>query len=162
MRVREELQKRIEKKEQEIAMLQIQQREASAYLQALQDMLKILPRDGINDGGATELLRPGSAMWKARVAIQKAGTPLHINELLKALGKSSDKKSRVSLSGSIAGYARKGEVFVKTAPNTFGLIELGHRTPASIDIPDKFGETEDEPELSKLEEEIDRLGIDNN
>jgi hypothetical protein len=157
MRVREELQKRIEKKEQEIAMLQIQLREASAYLQALQDTLKLLPRDGINDGGATELLRPGSAMWKAREAIQKAGAPLHINELLKALGKSSDKKSRVSLSGSIAGYARKGEVFVKTAPNTFGLIELGHRQHASIEIPDSFGETEDNPELSKLEDGIDRL-----
>ena len=158
MRVREELQKRIEKKEQEISQLHIQLRESSAYLQALQDTIKLLPRDGTNNGGANELLRPGSAMWKAREAIKKTGNPMHINDILKAMGKPLEKKHRVSLSGSISGYVRKGEIFVRTAPNTFGLMELGHRPLMSASIPERFGEMEefDTKELDDLEAEINK------
>lgn len=139
MRIREELQKRVEKKQQEISQLEIQLKEAMAYLQALQDTLKLLPREGINQGAATDLLRAGSTVWKARDAIKKAAEPLHINNILKAIGKPIDKRNRLSLSGSIAGYVRKGEIFIRTAPNTFGLMELGHRPDGEAEISDEFG-----------------------
>ena len=127
MGLREEFQKRIEKKQIEIQDLELKIKEANAYLQALLDTQKLLPKDTIS-GGSVQSLRPGTAVAKARDAIKKAGNPLHISEILKALGKPQDKQNKVSLSGSLAGYVRKGEVFTRPSPNTFGLIEFGNGT----------------------------------
>ena len=32
----------------------------------------------------------------------------------------------MSLASSLAAYVRRGEIFSRPAPNTFGLLELGH------------------------------------
>jgi hypothetical protein len=49
---------------------------------------------------------------------------MQINEILRAIGRTADKKNRLSLSGSLAHYVRAEEIFTRPAPNTFGLIEL--------------------------------------
>jgi hypothetical protein len=123
--LREELQKRIERKQEEIRELEVRLRESQAYLAALQDMIKIVPRDPAEAFNPDQVLRPGSAVAKARDAIKAAGRPLHITELLKALDRVVDKNNRVSLTGSLNGYAKRGEIFTRPAPNTFGLVELG-------------------------------------
>lgn len=126
MGIRDNFQKLIDKKTQEIRDLEIQLREAHAYVQALQDSMKLLPKDIPQAAGALDsALRPGSALARTRDLLKKAGVPLHINEILKQLGKSTEKRVRVSVSGTIAGYARKGKVFTRTGPNTFGLLEFG-------------------------------------
>ncbi len=117
---RQRIEFKIEQKEEEIQELESKIRENRAYVQALQDTLKMLPRDGNQE----KALRQGSDMAKARDAILAAGKPLHISEILTALGKEVVKKNRVAVAGSMAGYVRKGAVFTKTAPNTFGLVEL--------------------------------------
>jgi hypothetical protein len=122
MSLREELQKRIEKKQAEIRDYNDRIREANAYLQGLQDTLKLIPKE--DEFGSQEVtLRHGSNIAKARDVLKAAGKPLHITEILKAMGQSSDKKHRLALAGSIAAYARKGMVFTKPAPNTFGLVD---------------------------------------
>lgn len=136
MGLRDELLKRIERKRQDIATLESQIRESSSYVQALEDTLKLLPRDGLNDGGAEQVLRPTSSVFRAREAIRKAGRPMHITELLEAIGKPGDRMNRSALGGSIAAYVRKGEIFTRPAPNTFGLLELGN----SVELPLNFGE----------------------
>jgi hypothetical protein len=89
--------------------------------------MKLLPKDTVTTKAAAEqALRPGSAVAKAREAILKAGKPLHITEILKAIGRPVDKGNRVSLSGSLSGYVKRGEIFTRPAPNTFGLAELNH------------------------------------
>jgi len=120
MAYRDELQKRIDKKLEEISSLEATIREAKTYLQALQDAMRLLPKE--NGLEKEMVLRHGSAVAKAKEAIIKAGKPLHISEILKAIGKPDDKSNRVSLSGNIQSYVRKGQVFQKTAPNTFGLV----------------------------------------
>jgi hypothetical protein len=147
MGLREEFQKRIDRKQQEIEEIQLKLKEANSYLQALLDTMKLLPKDA-SVIGTSQILRPGTALAKARDAIKKAGHPLHVSEILKALGKPPDKKYRISLGGSLSGYVRKGEVFTRSAPNTFGLIELGSK-PSSLedgteieqedDLPTSFG-----------------------
>jgi hypothetical protein len=144
MAFRDELQRKIERKQQEIAELerdsQLQIASARAYLQALQDMLKSLPRDA--DGARPEhVLRPNSAVARTREAILAAQKPLHINDVLKALGRPTDSANKVSISGSLANYVRKGEIFTRPAPNTFGLIELGHTiaTVLPAEPPPNFG-----------------------
>jgi len=61
---------------------------------------------------------------------------MHITELLEAIGKPGDRMNRSALGGSIAAYVRKGEIFTRPAPNTFGLLELGN----SVELPLNFGE----------------------
>jgi hypothetical protein len=61
---------------------------------------------------------------KARDAILKAGRPLHVSEILTVIGKPDEKEGRISLGGSLSSYVRKGEVFTRPDPNTFGLVEL--------------------------------------
>ena len=119
---RQRLESKIKQKEQEIEGLELSIREAKAYLQALEDMLKLLPKNGEVRGA--DALRSGSDMAKTRDAIRATGQPMHISAILPAIGKENTKKNRVSLGGSLSGYVRKGAIFTKPAPNTFGLVEL--------------------------------------
>lgn len=141
MGIRENFQKLINKKEEEIAGLELRIREGRAYLQALQDSIKLLPRNG--NEAAEHTLRPGSALAKARDVIKAAGAPLPIVEILKAMGKPQDKKHRISLAGTLSGYARDGKTFTKTAPNTFGLREFAstqvEEGAGEDQLPEEFG-----------------------
>jgi hypothetical protein len=88
------------------------------------------------------VLRAGSEVARAREAILKAAKPLHVDEILKALGKPVNHNNKASLSGSIATYVRKHMVFSRPAPNTFGLIELEVDAPEVVledDPPPNFG-----------------------
>jgi hypothetical protein len=137
MALRDNLQRLISKKEQEIAELEQQLRDARVYLQAVQDSIKALPREAM-DASQTRELRAGTAVAKARDLIKSAGHPLHVTDILKGLGKPVDTKSKLSLSGSLAGYVRDGQIFNRPAPNTFGLIEF-HNGKGNDEIPDDFG-----------------------
>ena len=134
MNLRKELERKTQRKLAEIDELKSQISLATSYLQALEDTLKLVPRDGAAKP-AGKLLRPGSNLSKAREAIKKAGKPLRVNELLEAIGKPATRNNRSGLSGSIGAYYRRGEIFTRPAPNTYGLIEFG----------DVGQETEDEP-----------------
>jgi TolA-binding protein len=140
MKIRDELQKRIEKKQLEIRELEKQLAAANAYIEAMQDSLKLLPKDSAGGKvGPEQTLRPGSTVAKAREAILKAGKPLHITEILKAIDRPVDKNNRVSLSGSLSGYVKRGEIFTRPAPNTFGLAALNHDEMPVEEPPEDFG-----------------------
>jgi hypothetical protein len=123
MGARENLQRLIDRKQQEVNGLEEKIRESRVYMQALQDAMKSLPREASAASVEPEL-RPGTAIFKAREAIRQVRQPMHINDLLGAIGKPSTKKNKISLAGTIAWYARKGQIFKRTAPNTFGLMEI--------------------------------------
>lgn len=123
------VEERLRRKELEIQSLEEKLRAARIYLQALRDVLKVGQLAENRDQGgvsADVLLRPGSAVALARDAILARGKPVHINELLGIQGKELTRESRASLTSSLSAYVRRGEIFTRPAPNTFGLIELGH------------------------------------
>ena len=126
MGARESLQKLIDRKLVEINRLEGQLRDARVYVQAVQDSFKLLPKEE-NGEGASKELRPGSALAQVQEFLKREGRPQHISTILEFLGKPLDKQSRVSLSGSLGGYARDHRIFTKTGPNTFGLIEFDSR-----------------------------------
>jgi hypothetical protein len=136
---RQKLESRIRQKEEEIQEFELKIREAKSYLQALGDMLKLIPKEG-NGKSAEQTLRPGTEVAKAREAILAAGKALHISAIVEATGKENTKKTRVALGGSLAGYVRKGQVFTRPAPNTFGLAELEEmQKSADEQPPENFG-----------------------
>lgn len=139
---------RLRRKRQEISGLEDKLRAAKIYVQALEDVMKVL-------GGPSEAPRPdsvlkaGSAVSVARDAILQAGAALHIGDLILAVGREDTREARASVGGALAAYVRRGEIFTRPAPNTFGLIELGHANEASApdEPPPGFGdETPTEPE----------------
>lgn len=137
MALRDNLQRLISKKELEIVELEQRLRDARVYLQAVQDSMKVLPREAM-DASQTRELRAGTAVAKARDLIKVAGHPLHLTDILKGLGKPVDKKNKLSLSGSLSGYVRDGQIFNRPAPNTFGLIGF-QNGGGGDEIPDDFG-----------------------
>jgi hypothetical protein len=143
MGFRENLQKLADKKLAEIRQLEVQLAQAEAYLQAIQDSIKVAPKEDEDGTGSETILRPGSALARAQELLKSAGRPLHISEILTQLGKPNDKPNRISLSGSMAAYVRKRVIFKKTGPNTFGLIGMGNSTASTEDgktvLPDAFG-----------------------
>lgn len=120
MQIQREIERRVEKKRQEIADLQKRLHAAESYLSALLDTLKMLPKEG----EAAPVLRPDSDLARARDFIRSKGRPQHVSEILKGINKDLNHANKISLSGSLGGYVRKGNIFTKTAPNTFGLIEF--------------------------------------
>jgi hypothetical protein len=135
MDLRRELTRKIERKRSEVETWEKEKserealiREGQAYIGALVETLKLLPKE-TPSATAASALRAGSEVARAREAILKAGKPLHVDEILQALGKPINHNNKASLSGSIATYVRKEMIFSRPAPNTFGLIELEQDTP---------------------------------
>lgn len=141
MQAREQVQKLLDRKQQEIKDLELQIEKARAYIQALQDSMRFLPKD---NSQAEVSLRPGTALAKARDILREKGQPMHITEILKALNQPNDKKHRLSLSGSLSAYVRNSQIFSRPAPNTFGLIEANKAAigldSGETEIPEDFGD----------------------
>ena len=127
MGLREDLQRKIIRKRAEIDDLKGQVRAGEAYVQALEDTLKMLPREmvvqsAISGNGSASGLRKNSETGRAYRVLQKAGTPMHITDILGAMGKAINRQNRAGLASSLSAYARRGEIFTRPAPNTFALI----------------------------------------
>ncbi|HEY8137129.1 MAG TPA: hypothetical protein VIF61_04760 [Methylocystis sp.] len=140
MEDRKKIEEKLRKKEHEIEALEERLKAARVYVQALQDVLRIL--DQVSDGGPPPaVLKPGSAVAQARDVILSRGEPVHISALLEAMGKDASRETRASLTSSLAAYVRRSEIFTRPAPNTFGLVELGHTTDERLETepPAGFG-----------------------
>ena len=135
MNLRREFEKLIEKKRGEIIEAEKAISSAEAYIQAMTDAIKRLPKDEVS---AAPPVRPGSDVEKIRDAILSAEKPLHISEIILALGRNDDAESKAKIAGLLGWYTTKGKVFTKTAPNTYGLVES-----APPDLPTEFGSVED-------------------
>jgi hypothetical protein len=140
------IEERVRRKEAEVQSLEKKLEAAKVYLQALSDILRAIDRAADDEPHETALRR-GSAVAKAREIILKAGAPVHIDDLLTRLGREVTRETKASLTGSLAAYVRREEIFTRPAPNTFGLIELEHfksedEEPESL--PEGFGEAPDD------------------
>jgi hypothetical protein len=142
MGVREEIQKRIDRKRSEINDLQAKMRDAEIYIQALEDTIKILPRDAGTSEFFSADLRTGSKVARARDYLLRRGNPRQIMDILEGIGEAPTKENRAALSGSLSAYVRKGEVFSRPAPNVFGLLELNKVIPKNAGPPLNFGNDE--------------------
>jgi hypothetical protein len=149
---RKRIEERLRKKQSEVASLEEKIKAAKVYINALQDVLKMLGREdeGVEEPEAK--LRPGSSVAQARESILARGEPMHLDDLLTSMGKDVNSANKASLGGSLAAYVRDNDIFCRTAPNTFGLIELGHRSGED--------ETEEEPPAGFGRDPVAEMEID--
>jgi hypothetical protein len=139
---RRKIEDKLRKKEQEVQGLEERLKTARVYVQALQDVLKLLAASTTPPGTSVSALKAGSTVAQARDVILERGEPVHITALLDAMGKDASRENRASLVSSLAAYVRRGEIFTRPAPNTFGLVELGHveeEQPDEQEPPPTFG-----------------------
>jgi hypothetical protein len=117
MGLKERFDEKIRKKEQEIQELEAKIREARASIETWLEAKKLLPRED----EVERALRPDSLVGKTFAILQKANKPLHVSEILRRMNEPNTPEKRVSLSGSLAAYVRRNEIFTRPSPNTFGL-----------------------------------------
>lgn len=139
-----ELDNKIEAKEQEIDQLRHALSQAEAYLQALHDMRQMLPKQ---TAGGEKAPRLRSDVTRVREILKKEGKPMHVEELLTRLGK--EKTAKASLTSALSTYVRRGQIFTRPGPNTFGLIESdsvgsenGTHVPDQLSLPGDSAESE--------------------
>jgi hypothetical protein len=77
-----------------------------------------------------------------------------MSDLLSALGIGITKEARASLGGSLSAYVRRGEIFNRPSPNTFGLIEMGHSTQSTVTLPDEPPDDFGSAQAVHLDDEI--------
>lgn len=150
MRFRKKLERELKKKAQEIEIIEEELkekeaalREAKTYMQAIEDMMKHIPKEE-NSDESTISVRPGSTADQALRVLRVEGTSLHIGEILQRMGREVTRQSRQALSGQLSHYVRRNRVFTRTAPNTFGLAEWS----MMVDEPDQEDEKSTEPQQS--------------
>jgi len=137
MTIRRKIESNVKRKEEEIQHLKDELRAAEAYVQALQDTLRQLPKE-VSGSEGDVTLREGSVVAKTLEVLKKAKKPMHVGDILIALGKEITKETRASLSGSLGAYVRDRKVFTRPKPNVFGLIEW-EQPEDSEELPDDFG-----------------------
>lgn len=147
MSERSVVEEQLKKKEAEVILLEEKLKVARVYLRALQDVQKAVLRNSSGSTAGSEAdvsLRPGSTISQAREAILAHGAPMYIDDLLVALGKEVSREEKASLTGNLAAYVRKGEVFTRPMPSTFGLVELAdvRQEVGASQPPAGFGKTE--------------------
>lgn len=128
MSERARIEERLRKKEQEIKSFEEKIATSRIYIQALRDILKMMDKAEEAETSPETTLKSGSMVAQARAIIVEKGIPVHLDDLLEGMGKGVTRESRASLAGSLAAYVRRHEIFTRPAPNTFGLVELGHET----------------------------------
>lgn len=156
MTERKKIEDRLRRKLSEIAALEEKLRSAKIYLAALKDVMKIY--EGTDEPPEfIAKLRNGSAVAQARDVILARGVPVHLDDLIVAMGKPLTQSAKSSLVGSLAAYVRQNEIFTRTAPNTFGLIELNHDVEEDDSLdepPEGFGRDSVEPDVLALEDDV--------
>lgn len=140
------IERRIKQKEREIQHLEDKLREAKGYISALKDLIGL--------GSQSDK----STVDMARDIIFERGHAVHITELLAAMGREITRENRVSLTGALSAYARRGDIFRREGPNTFGLLKptsspKANPRAASTEPPDNFGELSDAGLKSKAKDD---------
>ena len=117
MREQKVIEDQLRRKEAEVVSLEEKLKAAKVYVKALRDVLKMVTKEEPEEQGETKL-RKGSLVDQARELILERGEPVHIDDLLKAMGKDVTRDAKASLNSSLAAYVRNEEIFVRTAPLT--------------------------------------------
>lgn len=138
MKAVRDIERKIRQKEEEATRLREELAKAEAYVEAMQESLRLIKKTTSAEEGNG--IRPGSMIHKAQMILRKVGKPLYVGNLLEQMGREVTKNNRMSLAGSLGTYVRNEQVFTRPAPNTFGLVEFNEpETEGDDQPPEGFG-----------------------
>lgn len=146
MALTDDLARRIKSKRQEIATLEQEMAaietkilSAKSYVQALDDALRLAERSGSSMTASgkdpSRGLRKGSLPAKAYPVLKRVRGTLYLTALLEGMNVPVTPKNKRALASSLSAYARRGEIFTRPEPNTFGLVEFEGAGGTSTDEP---------------------------
>jgi len=132
MNIPKKLQGQIRRKKKEIQQLESERneldtkiRDGNTYLSALEDTLNLYPKEEVDENPA-QSLRAGKSVAKIYEILKQSGSPMHITDILVAMGKETDKRSQQATGSQLNNYVRKDRIFSRPLGNTFGLKEWGN------------------------------------
>lgn len=140
-----DLNKRIEKKQDErwqvqmeLDRLHAQAHALDAVIAELESFAKVVAKEesASPTPGTEKKLRAGSDVYKAREALRKLGKPSEIHDILITAGKPDNKDTRRSVTSQMAWYARKDQIFTRPEAGLWGLHEWaqnGHAVSTIIE-----------------------------
>ncbi len=137
MKAERDIERKIKQKEEEVRNLREKLIQAEAYLDAMQESLRLIQRTTSDHGSGG--IRLNSMIDKARKILRREGKAMHVADILQSMGKEASQRNKVSLSGSLGNYVRQKFVFTRPDPNTFGLIEFGEVGVTEDGVPEGFG-----------------------
>jgi len=127
-----EAEKRIEKKREELAELEGEQKaiefkvaEARAYLAGMEDNHKLhskanLPKGVAEDGRPRELR---GLLREIQTILQKAGKPMHIEQILNGLNREKTNTQIKNVCSQLDREVRTNGIFLRPSKRTYALIE---------------------------------------
>jgi HB1/ASXL restriction endonuclease-like protein with HTH domain len=134
MGLKDDFFRRIEKKKIEVEAMRTALRLEERYLEAMYDAYKLLARgEAASNGGGPAGFRKGSYTDKAYKVLKQVGHPMHVKDIVEAMGAKANRANKQGVASSIRLYLTKGEIFTKPAPNTYGLVEF-EQTDAPSDL----------------------------
>ena len=68
-------------------------------------------------------LEAGSDAYKAHKVLQAYGEPMHVELIASEFDITKGMVSIINLSSALNSYVRRGKIFTRTAPYTYGLVE---------------------------------------
>ena len=102
--------------------IDIQISAARGAISALEEVMRHFPKEDI-DGDPSRSLRAGGSVARIYDLLKKNGKPMHITEILEAMGKNTDIKSQQATGSQLNSYVRQSRIFSRDLPNIFGLRE---------------------------------------
>lgn len=129
MSIRDIIEKRIQRERQKISDLRIQIERSDAFIQGLQEALKIIPQsaDGksVNsESPRTKLsFRSNSKTKKASAFLKQVAKPMRVDEILKGIGEPVTAASKASMASGLYRAAKKGGEIQNVSPGFFAVKE---------------------------------------
>jgi hypothetical protein len=147
MSAREDIQKRITKEKQKIADYQKQIERSNAFIQGMQEALDLLSGNpkAVKKVKESSYFRAGDTK-NAYDVLRRNNIPMHIDDILLAIGKPINRKNRASLASSLHRAAKKSGIVRSMGNNNFSAcdeatsLDTQNDNEVSIDFPDNFGE----------------------
>ena len=137
--ISKKMQGQISRKEKEIQQLELDRQEldvkilnAHAYITGVKDSMRHLPKDEVDKDSASSL-RKGKSIAKIYDILKHSGSPMHITDILTALGKDTDTKSQQATGSQLNNYVRDDRIFMRPLANTFGLKEWDTKPLTSLE-----------------------------
>ncbi len=146
MDARQEIERRIERERQKLTDLRAQIERTESFILGMQEAVKLLPRVAqMSASGSKRALRSGGSAQQALQLLRTGGKPMHISDILIAIGKENTRSARSSLASSLGRYSRQGKLFVNEGSNTFSAKA---ESDPSGNLPEEFG-MKDPPKTTK-------------